>query len=43
RILLIRDGKLFHQLVRVEETRRQFFDKIIEVMSLLGGDGNDVD
>ncbi|MDR1892537.1 MAG: ABC transporter ATP-binding protein [Oscillospiraceae bacterium] len=42
RILFIRDGRLFHQLARVEETRKQFFDKIIEVVSLLGGDGDDI-
>jgi putative ABC transport system ATP-binding protein len=41
RILFIRDGKLFHQLARGDESRRQFFDKIIEVISLLGGT-NDV-
>jgi putative ABC transport system ATP-binding protein len=37
RILFIRDGKLFHQLVRGEHSRKQFFDQIIEVVSLLGG------
>jgi putative ABC transport system ATP-binding protein len=42
RILFIRDGKLFHQLVRGSNTRKQFFDQIIEVVSLLGGDNNDV-
>jgi putative ABC transport system ATP-binding protein len=38
RILFIRDGKLFNQLVRGAETRKLFFDKIIEIVSLLGGD-----
>jgi putative ABC transport system ATP-binding protein len=38
RILFIRDGRMFNQLIRGEETRKQFFDKIIEVVSLLGGD-----
>jgi putative ABC transport system ATP-binding protein len=42
RILFIRDGQLFHQLVRGAETRKQFFDKIIEVVTFLGGDMNDV-
>jgi putative ABC transport system ATP-binding protein len=37
RILFIRDGKLFHTLVHGEETRKQFFDRIIEVVSALGG------
>jgi putative ABC transport system ATP-binding protein len=38
RILFIRDGRMFNQLIRGVETRKQFFDKIIEVVSLLGGD-----
>ncbi|MDR1136043.1 MAG: ABC transporter ATP-binding protein [Clostridiales Family XIII bacterium] len=42
RIMFIRDGRLFHQLVRGRDTRKQFFDKIMEVVSLLGGDGSDV-
>jgi putative ABC transport system ATP-binding protein len=42
RILFIRDGQLFHQLVRGQENRKQFFDRIIEVVTLLGGDLNDV-
>jgi putative ABC transport system ATP-binding protein len=41
RILFIRDGRLFNQLVRGAETRKLFFDKIIEVVSLLGGDTYD--
>jgi putative ABC transport system ATP-binding protein len=42
RILFIRDGKLFHRLSRGSDTRKQFFDKIMEVLSLLGGEANDV-
>ncbi|MDR2132844.1 MAG: ABC transporter ATP-binding protein [Clostridiales Family XIII bacterium] len=42
RILFIRDGRLFHQLPRGRDTGKQFFDKIIEVVSLLGGETNDV-
>jgi putative ABC transport system ATP-binding protein len=42
RILFIRDGRLFNQLVRGPETRKQFFDEIIEIVSLLGGDAYDV-
>lgn len=42
RILFIKDGKLFNQLVRGSSSRKQFFDKIIEVVSLLGGDNSDV-
>ncbi|MDR0347630.1 MAG: ABC transporter ATP-binding protein [Coriobacteriales bacterium] len=42
RILFIRDGQIFHQLVRGQESRKLFFDRIIEVVTLLGGDLNDV-
>lgn len=42
RILFIKDGKLFNELVKGRDTRKQFFDKIIRVVSLLGGDGSDV-
>jgi putative ABC transport system ATP-binding protein len=40
RILFIRDGQLFHQMERGEESRKRFFDRIIEVVTLLGGDTN---
>lgn len=43
RILFIKDGKLFSELRRgEEESRREFFEKIIDVVSLLGGELNDV-
>ena len=42
RILFIKDGKIFTELVRVENTRRQFFNKILDVVALLGGDVRDV-
>lgn len=42
RILFIKDGKIFNELVRGNDTRKQFFEKIIEVVSFLGGDLNDV-
>ncbi len=42
RILFLRDGKQFAELVRGEDSRRQFFNKIIEVVTLLGGECGDV-
>lgn len=42
RILFIKDGKIFNELVRGSDTRKEFFNKIIEVTSLLGGDDNNV-
>lgn len=40
RILFIKDGKLFNELIRGDETRKAFFDRIMEVIALLGGDLN---
>ena len=42
RILFIKDGKIFNELIRGNDTRKQFFEKIIEVQTLLGGDLNNV-
>lgn len=42
RVIFIKDGKLFHELRRGEDSRKEFFDKIIDVVTLLGGDLNDV-
>ena len=42
RILFIKDGKIFNELVKGNDTRKQFFEKILEVQTLLGGDSNDV-
>ena len=42
RILFIKDGKIFNELIRGEDTRKQFFNKIIEVVTLLGGDNSNV-
>ena len=42
RIIFIKDGRIFNELVRGRDTRKQFFDKIIDVVTLLGGDNNDV-
>ena len=42
RILFIKDGKIFNELVKGEDTRKQFFEKIIEIQTLLGGELGDV-
>lgn len=42
RILFIKDGKIFNELVKGNSTRKEFFDKIIDVVTLLGGELNDV-
>lgn len=42
RILFIKDGKLFNELIRGADDRKTFFKRIIEVVTLLGGDNNNV-
>ena len=42
RILFIKDGKIFNELIKGESTRKEFFEKIIEVQTLLGGKLGDV-
>ena len=42
RILFIKDGRLFTELQRGADSRKQFFDRIIDVVTLLGGDDADV-
>lgn len=37
KIMFIQDGKIFKQINKGEDTRKKFFDKIIEVISELGG------
>lgn len=41
RVIFIKDGKLFSEIARGRDTRKQFFDKIIDVVTLLGGDVSD--
>ena len=41
RVIFIKDGRLFSEIQRGNQTRKEFFDKIIEVVTLLGGDLND--
>ena len=41
RVIFIKDGKLFHEISRGGDSRKQFFDKIIDVVTLLGGDVSD--
>ncbi len=41
RVVFIKDGKIFNELSRGEKTRKEFFDNIIDVVTLLGGEMND--
>lgn len=42
RILFLRDGKIFHELIRAEKPRRIFLQEILDVLSLTGGELSDV-
>lgn len=42
RILFIKDGKVFNELIKGNKSRREFFDEIIDVVTLLGGDVSNV-
>ena len=42
RILFLRDGKIFTELLKDGVSRKVFYEKILEVLTTLGGDGNNV-
>lgn len=41
RVLFIRDGRIFTELRRGDSPRREFFDRIMEVVVMMGGEGSD--
>ncbi len=41
RILFLKDGQIFTEIQRGEQSRKQLFGKILDVMALLGGDLSD--
>ena len=43
KVIFIKDGKVSHEMNRGSDSRKIFFDKIIDVVTLLGGDINDAD
>lgn len=40
RILFLKDGEIFHELVKGAESRREFLNEILDVLSLTGGEGS---
>ena len=38
RVLFIKDGKIFNEIIKGNKNRKEFYDEIIEVLTLLGGD-----
>lgn len=41
RVIFIKDGKIFNELHKGSGSRKEFFDKIIDVVTVLGGELND--
>ncbi len=42
RVLFLKDGRLFNELLRGERSRSVFYHEILDVLALLGGDVSDV-
>ncbi len=40
RVIFIKDGKIFKEIRKGRDSRKEFFDKIIDIVTLLGGDLN---
>ena len=38
----VKDGRIFNELSRGDESRQQFFQKIMDVVSFMGGEAADV-
>lgn len=38
RILFLKDGKIFNEIIRGEKSRKEFFEEILDILTLLGGD-----
>ena len=38
RVLFIKDGKIFNEIIKGNKARGEFYDEIIDVLTLLGGD-----
>lgn len=41
RVIFIKDGRIFNELLRAGRSRKEFFDEIIDVVTMLGGELND--
>lgn len=41
RVIFIRDGRVFTELRRGDAPRQQFFERIMEVVAMMGGEGSD--
>ena len=42
RILFLKDGKIFNEIFRGEKNRKDFFNEILDILTLLGGEVGNV-
>ena len=42
RVLFLKDGRLFNEILRGKRSRSVFYHEILDVLALLGGDISDV-
>lgn len=42
KILFLKDGKIFNKIEKGEKQRKEFYNEVLDVLSLLGGDTRDV-
>jgi putative ABC transport system ATP-binding protein len=42
RVIFIKDGRLYNELHRGDNTRQSFFQRVIDVLSLMGGNAHDL-
>jgi len=42
KVIFIKDGKIFNEIIKGEKSRKEFFNEILDVLTLLGGDISDV-
>ena len=42
KILFLKDGKIFNRIEKGDKSRREFYNEILDVLALLGGDTRDV-
>lgn len=42
RVIFLKDGQIFNEVRKGSDTRKEFFDKIMDVVTVMGGDLNDL-
>ena len=42
RILFLEDGRIFNEILKGEKTRKDFFNEILDILTLLGGEVGNV-